>query len=136
VPDAGWTQQARDATLLDHLERRRTAHDQAMWQAPALTIAGQAFLLRVLADEGLEWWARAMVLLAGILATLAAAIAIPHLSNREKEYSRRITALSQRVGFDDPRPPVPRRRFPVIYWWLLALVAFGVADAVVFAAAL
>jgi hypothetical protein len=58
VPDAAWTQRERDTALLDHLERRRNAHDQAMWQAPALTIAGQAFLLRVNADEGLEWWAR------------------------------------------------------------------------------
>jgi hypothetical protein len=106
-----------------------------MWQAPALTIAGQAFLLRVLADEGLEWWARAVVLLAGILATLAATLALRHLRKREVEYSRRITALSARVGVDDPRPPVPAR-FPVIYWWLGALVAFMAADAVVFAAAL
>jgi hypothetical protein len=36
VPDAGWTQRERDAALLDQLERRRNAHDQAMWQAPAL----------------------------------------------------------------------------------------------------
>jgi hypothetical protein len=122
--------------MLDHLERRRNAHDQAMWQAPALTIAGQAFLLRVLADEGVEWWARAVVLLAGILATLAAALAIRHLRKREKEYSRRIEALSQRVGLDDPRPLVFARPFPIIYWWIFALVAFIVADAVVFAAAL
>jgi hypothetical protein len=135
VPDTVWTQQARDAALLDQLERRRYAHDQAQWQAPALTIAGQAFLLRVLADEGLEWWARAVVLAAGFLATLAAALSLRWLRRREVEYSRRITALSARVGFEDPRPPVPKR-FPVINWWLCALVMFMAADAAVFVAAL
>ena len=144
VPDAGWTQQERDAALLDHLERRRNAHDQVMWQAPALIIAGQAFLLRVIADEGLEWWARAVVLGAGLLATFAAAVAIRHLSKREVEYSRRIEALATRIGVEDPSPPPASRRRrgasrwrrPVIYWWLSALLAFMAADAVVFAAAL
>jgi hypothetical protein len=76
-----------------------------------------------------------VVLAAGFLATLAAALSLRQLREREVEFSRRITALSARVGFEDPRPPVPRR-FPVINWWLCALVAFMAADAVVFAAAL
>jgi hypothetical protein len=134
VPDAGWTQQERDAALLDQLERRRHAYDQAMWQAPALTIAGQAFLLRVLADEGLEWWARAVVLAAGMLATLAAAVGLVQLRRREVDYSRRITALCAHVGLGDPTPR-RKARFPVLNWWVFALVAFGAADAVVFAAA-
>jgi hypothetical protein len=65
VPDGVWTQQERDAVLLDQLERRRHAHDQAQWQAPALTIAGQAFLLQVLADEGLDCVARGSCLRPG-----------------------------------------------------------------------
>jgi hypothetical protein len=141
VSDAVWTQQERDAALLDQLERRRYAHEQGQWQPPALTIAGQAFLLRVLADEGLESWARAVVLAAGLLATLASALLLRGMRKREEEYSRRIEALAARIGIDDPRPPVPMRipvinkPFPFIYWWLFALVAFGFADIAVFVAA-
>jgi hypothetical protein len=46
-------------------EGRRNAHDVAMWQAPALTIAAQAFLLSVLTDPGLSDATRAFVLAAG-----------------------------------------------------------------------
>jgi hypothetical protein len=136
VPDAGWRQQERDAALLDHLERRRNAHDQVMWQAPALTIAGQAFLLQVLANEGLECVARAFVLAAGIAATWAAAIAIFHLRKREVQYSKRITALTERIEIDDPKPQEFAWPFPIIYWWVIALGAFGFADAAVFVAAM
>lgn len=136
MADAGWTQQARDTALLDHLERRRTAHDQAMWQAPALTIAGQAFLLQVLADEGLECLARLAVLVAGLLATWAAGWAIFHLRKREKEYSKRIETLSGRIGIEDPRPLEFAWPFPIIYWWVIALGAFFCADIAVFFAAL
>jgi hypothetical protein len=75
------------------------------------------------------------VLAAGILATLAATLALLQLRKREVEYSRRITALCERVGLDDPKPP-RKARLPVLYWWVFALVAFMAADAVVFAAAL
>jgi hypothetical protein len=134
VPDGGWTQRERDAALLDQLERRRYAHDQAQWQAPALTIAGQAFLLRVLADEGLEWWARAFVLGAGLLATFAAGYSLVKLRQREVEYAKRITALSVRLVREDLNP-VPRR-VPLMTYWLLALAAFWFADIAVFVAAL
>lgn len=134
VPDAVWTQQEREAALLDQLERRRYAHEQGQWQPPALTIAGQAFLLGVLADEGLEWWARAVVLVAGLLATLASVLLLLRLRTREVEYSKRIEVLAARIGIDDPRPPAPAR-FPVIYGWVCALVAFFFADIAVFVAA-
>jgi hypothetical protein len=106
-----------------------------MWRDPALTIAGQAFLLRVLADEGLDWWARAVVLAAGVLATVAAILSLRQLRKREVEYSGRITALSARVGFEDPAPPVVAK-FPVLWWWVGTLVTFIAADVVVFVAAL
>jgi hypothetical protein len=60
------------------LERRRHAYDQAMWQAPALTIAGQAFLLRILADEGSSG-GRAVVLLAGVVETPGARALLPRV---------------------------------------------------------
>src|SRR5829696_1959724 len=47
-PSFNWSE--RNA-ILDHLDRRRIGVEQAMWQAPALTVAAQAFLLRVLTDR-------------------------------------------------------------------------------------
>jgi hypothetical protein len=142
VPDAGWTRQARDVALLEQLERRRYAYDQSQWQAPVLTIAAQAFLLQVLADEGLECVARGFVLAAGLLATWAAGLSLRWMRKREREYSERIEALAARIGMEDPRPRKPKRlpvihwRFPLIFWWALALAAFFLADIAVFFAAL
>jgi hypothetical protein len=101
-----------------------------------LTIAGQAFLLPVLADETLDCRARAVVLLAGLLAAFAAAVAIWHLRKREVEYSKRIEGLAARIEIEDPKPQQFAWPFPIIYWWVIALGAFGVADAAVFFAAL
>jgi hypothetical protein len=135
VPDADWTRQERDAVLLDQLERRRHAHDQAQWQAPALTIAGQAFLLQVLADEGLDGVARGFVLAAGLLATFAAGVSLFLLRGREEEYSRRIEWVAKRIGIPDPNPPV-RRPIKLIWLWAAALAAFFAADIAVFVAGL
>lgn len=104
-----------------------------LWKAPALTIAGQAFLLRVLDDEGLDSLARAVVLAASILATLAPAFSLRQTRKREVEYSTRIRALAERIGIQAPAPP-RFARFPVINVWLAALLAFVAADAAVFAA--
>jgi hypothetical protein len=134
VPDGVWTQQERDAVLLDQLERRRHAHDQAQWQAPALTIAGQAFLLQVLADEGLDCVARGFVLAAGLLATIAAFFSLFLLRGREEEYSRRIERVAKRIGIPDPNPPKPRK-IKLIWLWAAALAAFFVADIAVYVAA-
>jgi len=59
-------------TLLDHRERRRGGLEQAQWNAPALTIAAQAFLLPVLTNQNISSAARAVILAAGIAAVLAA----------------------------------------------------------------
>ena len=69
----------RLATFLDLLERRRQSLDQSMWQAPALTIAGQAFLLRVLTDENVVLGARLLMLFAGVMASLAALLSLMRL---------------------------------------------------------
>lgn len=146
-----------EVLFLDHLDRRRTELAAAMWQAPALTIAAQAFLLIVLTDEGVSAWARAVVLVAGVAATLAAIGALLRLRQREVLYSDAIAFYGERIGMRDLRPddlerkPLQRegrwarldertqawagqRSFPPIHYaWTIALLLFAVADAVAFA---
>jgi hypothetical protein len=141
-----------DAVYLDHLERRRADFDRSMWQAPALTIAAQAFLLRVLTDRSVDGGARAVILAAGIAASVAAAASLLRLRAREVRYSEEIARLL--VKENDPwlREPEPkpkdgpkflsetrlrkwagRWRLPVYLLWCLALLLFVAADAVAFA---
>jgi hypothetical protein len=58
-----------------------------MWQAPTLTIAGQAFLLALLADQDLATGVRRAVFVAGVLAVIAAVISLLRLRSREVTYS-------------------------------------------------
>jgi hypothetical protein len=124
------------------------ALDQSMWQAPALTIAGQAFLLRVLTDGSVAVVARIVILAAGVIASLAAAVALLRLRSREVLYSESVSHWCARLGIRDPRPdglqrlPLtdPTRRveriderlrewsggwkLPVYWWWIAALLVF------------
>ena len=43
--------------------------------------------------------------------------------------------LAKQIGIQDPKPEEFAWPFPIIYWSVIALGVFGVADAVVFAAA-
>jgi hypothetical protein len=52
-------------TRLGLLNHQRATSDAAMWQAPVIMIAAQAFLLQIVADERIDWWARLIVLVAG-----------------------------------------------------------------------
>jgi hypothetical protein len=142
------TQPERDSLLLEHLERRRSEYNAATWQAPTLTFAGQAFLLIVLSDGGLDRAARLIVLIAGITATLAALVSLRRLLARERLYSEAIAARLRALGVGDPRPadiekdlldrqldPPPRlmRSLPGAAWlWMVALGLFIAADVVVF----
>jgi hypothetical protein len=97
----------RDEIYVDHLERRRSDFDRSMWQAPALTIAAQAFLLRVLTDQGVCWQARLVILLAGAVASFAAAASLIQLRRREVEYSEGIAYWFVRKNhLPDPRPAI------------------------------
>jgi cation transport ATPase len=154
-----WPQQEADAALLEHLERRRHAYDQAMWQAPALTIAGQAFLLAVLTDQSVDRFVvRLLVLVAGVAAVFAAICSLARLRSREVLYSEAIAAHSEELGIGDMRPPALEeklrdqlesrledasrserliRRFGdrlsgVYLFWIVALALFGVADLLAF----
>jgi hypothetical protein len=118
--------------LLDHVERRRASHGEAMWQAPALTIAGQAFLLQVITNSKVDGVARLAVLLAGLAAISAAVASLVQLRKREVDYSERIGALFAEKQSGDPRP-TEFARPPVLYVWVVALCSFAIADVVAFA---
>jgi hypothetical protein len=124
-----WSQ--GDMLLLDHLERRRASYGEAMWQAPALTVAGQAFLLQVLTNSKVNCWAQLAVLIAGLAAIAAAVASLLQLRRREVQYSERIGRLFAAMGSRDPRP-TPFARWPVLYAWVVALGLFAVADVVAF----
>jgi len=158
----GWTKQQRQAVFLDHLERRRSSLDAFMWQAPALTVAAQAFLLSVLTDTTVSHVTLEWVLYAGVAASAAAIIALLRLRSREVLYSEAIAHYFDEQGIGDPRPRAlkrtlrgkegkPRwfhlwdwldkgaRRFfgtnllPFSYWvWVAALALFIVADVVAY----
>jgi hypothetical protein len=158
----GWTEQQRQATFLDHLERRRSSLDAFMWQAPALTIAGQAFLLRVLTDKTVNHVTLKWVLYAGVAASIAAILALLRLRSREVLYSGALAHYGDRYGMPDPRPRALKRVLqgkqskprwfdlwgwvdrgirwavggsvlPITYWlWIAALALFVVADIVAY----
>jgi len=129
-----------------------------MWQAPALTIAAQAFLLNVLTDSSIDSSARVWILVAGILALVAAIASLLRLREREVRYSDAIGYYAELARIRDPRPdeletkPLERhglfspldqllRRIaawehwlPMHLIWALALLLFAVADVVAFSA--
>jgi hypothetical protein len=147
---------------LDLLENRRVAADQSMWQAPALTIAGQAFLLSVLTDETVgSTLVRTFVFAAGAAAAFAALAALFRLRAREVLYSEAIGKYCDHLGIADPRPRSLQQRFGeaalegggtaekwlriqagrrwvfqhVYLLWALALLLFIAADSLAFALA-
>jgi hypothetical protein len=146
-------------TLLDHLERRRNSLDQSTWQAPGLTIAAQAFLLNVLTNAAVDSFARAVILVAGVGAVLAAAASLLRLRYREVLYSEVVGRYAERARILDPRAhqiPITERKIldadtrlarvdrwlrglagsnrwpPMHLVWVLALFLFAVADVVAF----
>jgi len=152
--DDWWTDQDRVATFLTLLESRRSSADQGMWQAPALTIAAQAFLLAVLTDPSVSDRARLVILVAGIAACIAAILSLIRLRAREILWSEAIADACDKAGLPDPRPfALPRKaakhkpgfgdravraigawqRLPAVYlFWILALLLFVAADVVAY----
>lgn len=146
----------RDLTKLNQLEQRRAENDRAMWLAPVITMAAQAFLLQILSDPGVPRGGRLAVLVAGATATLAASWTILRARSREVLYSEAIHEQALDLGLDDVRPSAlvrPERlsgttwrsldrrltlwadseRLPIAYMvWTVALICFAVADFVVF----
>jgi hypothetical protein len=148
------SKQARELAFVNLLEGRRAAIEQSQWQAPTLTIAAQAFLLSVLTDEDVSTTARKAILVAGVIACVAAALALVRLRAREVLYSEAVSYACDQAELPDPRPfaltdrrdviehrwfqrlvdrPLRAiggwRHFPTVYtFWILALFAFIVAD--------
>jgi len=142
--------------ILDHLEQRRAGLDVAMWQAPALTFAAQAFLLQVLTNENVHWVARIFILAAGVASSVAALASLIRGRAREVLYSDALASYFEAFGLPDTRParlprkPLERegkwhdrdariqawserRPVPMYLLWSAALALFAVADVVAFA---
>jgi hypothetical protein len=145
---------------IEQLESRREDSSRAHWLAPVLTMAAQAFLLQILSRGSLCQAARASVLAAGLLSTVAALWTLLRARSREVLYSEAIANYLQEAGLPDVRPDALRqhlakkeergfRRFdrylvawadddhlPMAYFfWAVALIAFIVADFFVYIAA-
>jgi hypothetical protein len=149
MAEGEWSDQQRDAVFLEHLENRRSELAVAGWQAPAITMVAQAFLLSFLASN-VASNARLVALVAGILATLAAVISQLRLRAREEHYSEAIGFYAKQWGIRDPRPFNLQRDEPATrllraanssWWppihvsWTIALLAFVVADFFAYCAA-
>jgi hypothetical protein len=155
---AWWTDSERAASFLSLLEARRGLAEQAMWQAPTVTIAAQAFLLVVLTDDTVSGVARFWILVAGVAACLAAILSLIRLRAREILYSEGLAAACETAGVPDPRPHELERKpiaalhradridrgvqalarwshLPAAYlFWIGVLVLFVVADVVAYGA--
>jgi hypothetical protein len=148
-----------DRLTIEQLERRREDSSSALWLAPVLTMAAQAFLLQILSRESLGQAARASVLAAGLLSTVAALWSLLRARSREVLYSEAIADYLEQAGLPDVRPGALRRHLkkkeersfrridrylvawadgdhlPMAYFfWAVALAAFIVADVVVYIA--
>jgi hypothetical protein len=133
---------------LQLLEGRRLALDESMWQVPALTVAGQAFLLQVLTDGAVGWDVAVPVMLAGATASAAAGLSLLQQWDREQLHSTIVADVAQDLDLGDPRrkalkPEVkkpPKRwsrwwlswlfEWRALWFWVSTMVVFLVADIV------
>lgn len=151
----------RAQITLDQLEHRREDSSRAMWLAPGLTMAAQAFLLQVLANGDLSKQARSLVLVAAVVSTTAAFWSLARARAREVQYSEEIQKYVKELGLGPIRPSeipqlgkldkaepliarverwaivrVTAGRCPPAYMlWAFALAMFILADIAVFCAA-
>jgi len=114
-----------------------------MWQAPALTIVGQAFIPGVLTDRSVGWAIASVVSVAGVLASVAVAVALSQQRDREVLLSERIATEAKALGSPDPRRRglreergTPARccihplEWPARWLWIGTIALLGVADVV------
>ena len=88
---------------LQLLEGRRAAVDAAMWQAPTIAFAGQAFLLQILVDKDIGWVLGTAIALVGVVASLGVGLVLFNLRVLEATLSERVTGVAKALGLDDPR---------------------------------
>jgi len=127
------------AARLQLLEQRRLAFDAMMWEVPALTVAGQAFLLQVVTSDTVGWTVALPVAIAGVIASAATGLSLWQQGAAERLHSEEVAELAEEVGIGDPRRAaiVARRSGRAESWrlrgrtlWYLTLAAFVVADVV------
>jgi hypothetical protein len=118
------------------LEGRRLAIEASMWQAPTLTIVGQAFILGVLTNRRVGLPVALLVASAGVLVSFATALALWQQRDRETLFSERIKDHASGLGWPDPRRQHlgrSRGAWHPLEWpgwkiWIAPVVLFGVAD--------
>jgi len=115
------------------LAARRTAYDEMMWQAPALSLTAQAFLLTIALGPGTTTVARLIAsFLSGVAATASVILMRKHramevmCSCRLEDFERATgrPLLHQRPSFADQRFWVQWSSSAV---WTVCLALFGVA---------
>lgn len=120
------------------LEGRRLAVDASMWQAPTLTIVGQAFILRVLTDHHVGWGVATLAAAAGVLATITVGVSLAQQRDREQLLSERIAREGQALRWPDARRQALARsrcwahplEWSSRWLWGITIAVFGVADVV------
>jgi hypothetical protein len=117
---------AKKVALIEHMDRRRVALDQVLWQAPAIIVAAQAFLLPVLAREGIAIPARVLILVAGVAASVTGIVGVKRQRKQELFFNDRIWGLFSAEGLEVPR--LRKHRVPIFKLWIATLAAFIVAD--------
>lgn len=136
------------AALYQGLAARRLGYDTLMWQAPALALTAQAFLLTIALGPGSSRTARLIsAALSFVLAAISAQLLMKHRFNESID-SRLLERLERQFGLDIPLGGAPhiadRARGELAgvggNWftrrssyriWLAALAVFAVAAAVV-----
>ena len=99
----GGTDPQRLGELQELLEGRRRAIDAAMWQVPGLTMAGQAFLLPVIANKSVSFSVALLAALAGIAATVAAGVALWQQVALERMLNGYVAAIAEDQGLGRTR---------------------------------
>jgi hypothetical protein len=94
---------------IEQLELRREDSSRALWLAPVLTMAAQAFLLQVLSQGSICQGARAAVLVAGLLSTLAALWSLLRARSREVLFSEATASYSDNTTIRSAPSPMGRR---------------------------
>jgi len=130
---SGATHARADDEALHLLEGRRLAYDAAMWQAPALTLVAQAFLLSVLTNANVKPGVAVAITVAGVLMLVIVGLALWQLHDRERHFSKRIRRQTLALGHADPNRSTQRSRWHPLEWqgwrlWAVPFLAFVVTD--------
>jgi hypothetical protein len=120
------------------LEGRRLSYDDAMWQAPTLTVLSQTFLLVILSDPSVRFGVALAIAMAGWITLFVVAIALWHLRDREEHFSERINELAGQLGVEEPTRRRVKRKGRIEPWldweawkmWRAVFIGFAVADLV------